>query len=262
MISQINQVTKYVEIPQIRNIHKVTADVIKRLMQRQAPQLQTVAKTVGVPPVPFIGRMVDVLVIKQLMLRQVPQIQTLAKIVAVPFDDRVVEAPLIMYINQLTKHVEIPPVVMQQQVPQVRTVLVKWKSRWRSSSGQLWKCQCHPDYGVDATTGLTDPRCVEDCGNPAGAARQDSGGCARDHADHAASFPEEVETIPRSESGVFLWTCQCLTQMAMPLRCRRPMASQERWLGCPAGRLGASSRSCNIRAMASLRWAHAASSRW
>ena len=56
--------------------------------------------------------------------------------------------------------------------------------------------------------------------------------------------------FPRNASGVHLRTSQCLTQVATPLRYHRPMASQEHWLGCPAGRFGASGRSCNTRALA------------
>ena len=52
--------------------------VTKQLL-RKAPQILTVTKTVGVPTVPFFGKIVDVLVIMPLMQLQAPQIQTVAQ---------------------------------------------------------------------------------------------------------------------------------------------------------------------------------------
>ena len=101
------------------------------MLQQQAPQISTVAKTLEAPPVPFIGRTVDVPVMLQ---RQVHRTQTVAKTVEVspvPFVNRVVKAPVIMQIkkrqcpsiNQVTEHVVTPPPVeMSRQGTQVQTL--------------------------------------------------------------------------------------------------------------------------------------------
>ena len=100
----INQVTKHAKIPQIRHVDTLVDMLL--VMQRQAPRIQTVAKTVGVPPVPFTGRIVDVLVIAQII--------------------------------QVTKLAKIPPVAATG-LSDPRCV-EDWKSRRRSSSGQWWGC--------------------------------------------------------------------------------------------------------------------------
>ena len=58
--------------PSINQVTKLAATHQAVVLQRQVPQLQNVAKTVEVPPVPFIGRIVDVLVIMPLMQQQAP----------------------------------------------------------------------------------------------------------------------------------------------------------------------------------------------
>ena len=84
-------------------------------MQRQSPLIQTVAKTVEVAPVPFV--------------------------------DRVVEAPVIMQINQVTKHVEI------QQIRYID------EARQCPSINQVTKLAdipqtLHIDMAVDALVGM------------------------------------------------------------------------------------------------------------
>lgn len=61
----LNRATKHVEFPQIHYTYKVVA--VPTVIQRLVPQLHTVAKTVEVPPLPFSGRRV--------VQRQVPQIR-------------------------------------------------------------------------------------------------------------------------------------------------------------------------------------------
>ena len=61
---QINQVTKRVEILQTKYIDWVAAMLV--VMQQQAPQAQTSAKTVEVPPAQFAGTVVDMPVITQI----------------------------------------------------------------------------------------------------------------------------------------------------------------------------------------------------
>ena len=71
----INQVTKLTVFPQIQYIDKVLVDM-RVVMQRQVPHIQTSWKIVKVPPAKFVGTVLDV--------------------------------PVIMHINQVTKRVEIP----------------------------------------------------------------------------------------------------------------------------------------------------------
>ena len=90
--------------PSINQVTKFAATHRPVVLERQVPQLQTAAKTLEAPPVPFIGRTVDVPVLLQ---RQVHRTKTLAETVAVspvPFVNRVVKSPVIMQINQVTKH--------------------------------------------------------------------------------------------------------------------------------------------------------------
>ena len=109
------------EIPQTQNVDEVVD--VRVVMQRQVPQVQTVPNTVEVPPVPFVGRVVDVPVIvvtkhveipqtyyidhvvdvSVVVLQQVPQVQTVAKTVEAPlrqFVGRVVDGPVIMQVRQ------------------------------------------------------------------------------------------------------------------------------------------------------------------
>ena len=131
----INQVTKHVEIPLTQYINKVIAAII--MMQRQAPQIQTVPKTGDATQTLFIGSVVDVPVI---MLR-VPQIHTVPMTGNVPkmqFIGKIVDVPVITQrqvpqLQTVTKTVEAPKmqfigkivdvhVIMQRQVPQIQTV--------------------------------------------------------------------------------------------------------------------------------------------
>merc|ERR1712066_778885 len=70
--------------------------------QRQVPSIQKIQKTVEVPQVQYVDRIVDVPVVKQ---RQVPAIQKLQKTVEVPqvqYIDRVVAAPAVTTIPTTT----------------------------------------------------------------------------------------------------------------------------------------------------------------
>ena len=58
-----NQVTKHVENPQTQNVDKVA--VMAVVMQRQVPRVQTLAKTVEVPPAQLVGTVMNVPAIKQ-----------------------------------------------------------------------------------------------------------------------------------------------------------------------------------------------------
>ena len=71
-------VTKRVEILQTKYIDRVAAMLV--VMQQQAPQAQTSAKIVEVPPAKFAETAVDVPAkITPLMVRQVTQLQTVLK---------------------------------------------------------------------------------------------------------------------------------------------------------------------------------------
>ena len=135
----INQVTKHAEFPQNFYIDK-SVD-IRVVMQRQVPRIQTAnkpsinqgTKHAVLSQIQYIDKViVDMRVVMQ---RQVPYIQTSWKIVEVPpakFVGTVVDVPVIMQIDQVTKRVQIRQtkyidrvaamlVVMQQQAPQAQT---------------------------------------------------------------------------------------------------------------------------------------------
>ena len=87
----INQVTKHADIPQKQYIDIAAAVPI--VIQRQVPRIQTVSKTVKVPPAQFVGTVVNVHVIKQLVPRQAPQAQTVetVEVRPLPFIGRILE---------------------------------------------------------------------------------------------------------------------------------------------------------------------------
>ena len=104
-------------------------------------RIQTVAKTVEVPPAPFIGRIMDVPVFMQ---RQVPQIQTVAKTVEVPpvpFIGRIADVPGISEIQACQN----PASGEAATGPSGSNGVGECGSpagvfRRRSSSGQWWCC--------------------------------------------------------------------------------------------------------------------------
>ena len=57
--------TKHAEIPQTLYIDKVVDMLV--VMQRQVPRIQTLSKTVEVPPAHFVGTVVGVLVITRVI---------------------------------------------------------------------------------------------------------------------------------------------------------------------------------------------------
>merc|ERR1712084_55842 len=113
---------KTVEVPQVQYIDRVVdVPVVK---QRHVPSVQKVQKTVEVPQVQYIDRVVDVPVVKQ---RHVPAIQKVQKPVTVPVIEtveKIVDVPVI-------KQVEVPQVQTVEkvvEVPEVQTVAGATKS--------------------------------------------------------------------------------------------------------------------------------------
>ena len=77
---KINQVTKHIKIPQVQFLNKVD-DMLVDVQQQIRPMAQTVHKTTEIPQLQFPDQVVDVPVVVQ---RQVPSIETVQKTVEVP----------------------------------------------------------------------------------------------------------------------------------------------------------------------------------
>ena len=115
----------------------------------------------------------------------------------------------------------------------------------------------------DAATDPRDTEKFEVCESPAGAVRRDNGDAARDHADHAAHFPEEVETNPQERIwGIFEDVpVPDASGDATSLPPSDGVAGALAWLS----RRPARSEQPLVQHTSHghrLRWAHAASSRW
>merc|ERR1740116_623612 len=121
-------VQKTVEVPQVQHVDKIIdVPVVKQV---EVPQIQKIPKTVEVPQIQYIDKVVDIPVVKQ---RQVPMVQKIQKTVDVPqiqYLDKIVDVPVVKHVEvpqvqTIEKVVEIPQVQVVEkvvEVPQVETV--------------------------------------------------------------------------------------------------------------------------------------------
>merc|ERR1719284_1005822 len=93
----VQTVQKTVEVPQLQFIDKVVD--IPVVAQRQIPMVQTVQKTIEIPQLQYVDKVVDVPVVQVV---QVPQVQVVEKTVEIPqlqIVEKIVEIPEIQTVQ-------------------------------------------------------------------------------------------------------------------------------------------------------------------